>query len=72
MPHSDGGITFERDAPARVDGMVMWCHGVLEAITLAGDEKHSGFTSHLLWDLFSGPDWPGGYAVLTSRRYGAF
>jgi hypothetical protein len=58
------------DADAWADGMLMWCAGALEAITLATYETSNGFTTRFLWDLACGPDWPGGYAVLTSRPYG--
>lgn len=60
------------DAHAWAVGTVMWCDGALEAITLADFEEDSGFVSHLLWDMCSGPEWPGGYAVLTSRPYGSW
>lgn len=57
------------EAAAWVNGMVMWCEGTLEAITLTAYETSNGFTAHLLWDLACGPNWSGGYAVLTSRPY---
>jgi hypothetical protein len=65
----DGG-TYVHDSRAWADGMVMWCDGALEAITLADYETSNGFVSCLLWDVCCGPDWPGGYAVLTSRPFG--
>lgn len=51
-------------------GSIMWCDGALEAMTLADYEVSNGYMTRLLWDLRCGPDWPSGYAVLTSRPYG--
>lgn len=62
--------TYVHDANAWADGMVMWCDGALEAFTLADYEASNGYASCVLWDLCYGPEWPGGYAVLTSRAYG--
>jgi hypothetical protein len=63
------GVTYVHDARGWDDGIIMWCDGALEAMTLADYEMSNGFTTRLLWDLCCGPDWPSGYAVLTSRPY---
>lgn len=52
-------------------GTVMWCDGALEAMALADYEEKAGYASYLLWDLWTGPEWPTGHAVLTSRPYGS-
>jgi hypothetical protein len=64
----DGGISMY-DSDAWSVGTVMWCGGVLEAMALCDYEAANGFESHLLWDKSSGPEWPNGYAVLTSRPW---
>ena len=48
-------------------GTVMWCDSALDAFTLADYETSLGFANRLLWDLAMGPNWPGGYAVLSTR-----
>lgn len=68
----DGGCNIDEDSDAWTGGTFMWCAGALEAMTLNDYEASRGFRTRLLWDMDSGPNWPGGYVVLTSRPFGPY
>ncbi|WP_157371676.1 hypothetical protein [Angustibacter sp. Root456] len=68
--HDGAGTIDDQDIDAWTGGTFMWCAGPLEAMTLNDYESSCGYSSRLLWDMDSGPNWPGGYVVLTSRPFG--